>query len=460
VGSLSVLRKVRHLKQAERLDSDAVKHLREERFRSILRHALTHSAFYRRYYRQHGIALDNADRVSLQDLPPINKKIMMAEYDDFVCDRALRKTDLEEFVSGPSNHVRLYKNRYHVIHTSGSSGSIGFFVYGPDDWDWLRALVLARVTRTKFNILKRIRVAFIGATDGSYAGISLARGAPRLFYRLLAVNINSPIQDILSKVQEFRPDILSGYSSGIHLLAKEQLKGRIEIKPKKAICSADTLTPHMRETVRKAFNLEPVGFYAASESICLAAECDHHHAFHLFDDWHCFEVVDQDLRQVDAGTPGRLLLTTLYNYTQPLIRYELDDEVSIDANPCPCTWGFPVIKSISGRKEEYLRFERPDGSEESIHPLVMVEFIVPGLEKLQVIQAERNSLLIRVVIHGDHEKTVGAIRERMGEVLKNKGLEKVVDFNVEVVDRIENDPKTGKFRLVVPLRKPKGAASH
>lgn len=36
------------------------------------------------------------------------------------------------------------------------------------------------------------------------------------------------------------------------------------------------------------------------------------------------------------------------------------------------------------------------------------------------------------------------------EILEGKGLEDVVSFEVGVVDEIENDPKTGKFKLIIP----------
>ena len=59
----------------------------------------------------------------------------------------------------------------------------------------------------------------------------------------------------------------------------------------------------------------------------MAVQCERHEYLHLFTDWHIFEAVDDDLRPVAAGTPGNLLLTNLYNFTQPLIRYQMHDEV-------------------------------------------------------------------------------------------------------------------------------------
>jgi phenylacetate-coenzyme A ligase PaaK-like adenylate-forming protein len=338
-----------------------------------------------------------------------------------------------------------------VVHTSGSSGTIGLFVYGPGDWDILMAMVLARVTRTRINFRRKIRMAYIGATDGNYAGISLAGHAPRFLYRFLPLHINSPIEEIVSKIQDFQPDSISGYSSGAYILAKEQIAGRLNISPKKIVCSADHITTKIRETIRNAFGVDPIAFYAASESIAMAAECATHQGFHLFDDWHVFQLVDKDRNPVPAGNPGRVILSNLYNYTQPLIRYEMNDVLVLNDEPCACSWVSPTIRSIGGRQENFLWFEKPDGTKDFIHPLVMVEFMVLGLRKIQVVQPERNRLVLRSVLRGDPDEACRRIRRRMLEVLQSKNLEDVVEFDIEIVDRIENDPKTGKYRLIIPF---------
>jgi len=295
-------------------------------------------------------------------------------------------------------------------------------------------------------------MAYIGATDGNYAGISLAAHAPSFLYRFLPLHINSPIEDIVARIQNFQPDSLSGYSSGVYILAKEQIAGRLKISPKKIVCSADHLTPKIRETIRKAFGVDPIAFYAASESIAMAAECTTHQGFHLFDDWHIFQLVDRDRNPVPAGKPGRVILTNLYNFTQPLIRYEMNDMLALDDKPCACTWASPTIRSIGGRSENFLWFDKPDGKQDFIHPLVMVEFMVLGLRKIQVVQPERNRLILRSVLRGDPDEACKKIRIRMREILKSKNLQDVVEFDIEIVDRIENDPKTGKYKLIIPFK--------
>ena len=77
------------------------------------------------------------------------------------------------------------------------------------------------------------------------------------------------------------------------------------------------------------------------------------------------------------------------------------------------------------------------------------EFFVVGLEKFQFVK-DGNFLIIKAVISGNEKELVKSIREMMNEILIKNGLEKDVKFEVKVVDEILNDPKTGKFKLIIP----------
>lgn len=127
------------------------------------------------------------------------------------------------------------------------------------------------------------------------------------------------------------------------------------------------------------------------------------------------------------------------------------DELILNEKPCSCGWSFPTVKGFAGRDEEFLWFELENGDDEFLHPVVLVEFFVPDLNKFQFLQVERNWLVMRAVISGDEEKVVKAIKKRMNEILAMKKLDKVVKFEVKIVDEISNDKLTGKFRLIYPL---------
>ena len=94
----------------------------------------------------------------------------------------------------------------------------------------------------------------------------------------------------------------------------------------------------------------------------------------------------------------------------------------------------------------------PEGTQQFLHPIVFVEFIVVGLEKLQVIQVEQNKLRLNVIIRGERDTIISRIKNRMDVILTTKKLIGFVRYEINVADDIPNDPKTGKFRLIVPLK--------
>lgn len=79
---------------------------------------------------------------------------------------------------------------------------------------------------------------------------------------------------------------------------------------------------------------------------------------HLSEDVAIFEPVDGDGRPVPPGTRAtKMYITKLYNHVQPLIRYELTDEVTLIDEPCPCGCAMRRIDDIEGRSDA-----RPGGA--------------------------------------------------------------------------------------------------
>src|SRR5204863_10195 len=70
---------------------------------------------------------------------------------------------------------------------------------------------------------------------------------------------------------------------------------------------------------------------------------------HVNADWAILEVVDDEYRPVPPGELGRrVLLTNLSNRAQPLIRYEVNDRVRLDAaGPCACGSRLPRAGTTS-----------------------------------------------------------------------------------------------------------------
>ena len=143
----------------------------DQRLRRLLRHALTHSIFYRRYYADHGITFKDTEGIRIEDLPFTSKDILMKNFDEVSSDPAINSRDIDQFIKDNDDYRVWYRNKYKIIKTSGSSGNYGAFVYDQRAWDILRAMLVIRASYVKMNPFRRNKLAIIVDTKGLQAGI-------------------------------------------------------------------------------------------------------------------------------------------------------------------------------------------------------------------------------------------------------------------------------------------------
>ncbi len=93
--------------------------------------------------------------------------------------------------------------------------------------------------------------------------------------------------------------------------------------------------------------------------------------------------------------------------------------------------------------------ENGQGGFDFIHPMVFVEFFVPGLRRLQVHYRKRNRIHLLVVAKGNPDEILKAVDDRMSMILSRKNLLDFVEFDVEIVDSILPDRKTGKTKTLI-----------
>lgn len=263
----------------------------------------------------------------------------------------------------------------------------------------------------------------------------------------MVMNNFDSTEGLIRDMNEFKPDIISGYTWVIHQLALAQLDGRLNTKPKRIQASGEALSNQMRQTVDKAFNIDVVNLYACSESILLGIQKDSQNPFLLFNDWHHIEVVDENNDVVPEGTPGPLLITPLYRSLQPLIRYRMSDTVTLKTTGQP----FITLDTFAGREAEALVFIYDKNERYPIHPFKLVEFFAPGVNRFQFEQTAPNSLLARITVADGYSNTKQLAEKQLLDILKKEQLDSFVSSSVKVVDSIRMNPKTGKFNLIIPF---------
>jgi putative adenylate-forming enzyme len=424
-------------------------HYQQQRLEIVVRHAATHSPYYRRRPAETGAPGDGP--VQLERLPVLDKALRMEHFDELVCDPRLRRDQLLDWV-GQLTGDQLYLDRYRVMVTSGSSGRPGLFVYDLAGWRSIIAQILRSSSWAGLAPrLPRQRVAWVGGAGTSHITRQGAATVAIGLHRVLALPVTLPLPRLVEALNQFQPTYLNVYPSVAMWLAEEQLAGRLQLSPQMLVTVAELRTPAMTQRLQDAFGVRPFDVYGSTEGL-FGSECEHHQGIHLFEDTTLVENVDSDGQPVPAGQPGaRLLLTNLYNLVQPLLRLEVTDLVTLDPDPCPC--GRPLVRAaaIHGRADDVLSLAARDGGRVAVHPLHFALLTRdPQVREFQVVQ---DGLALRILIVPS--PTVAAGDNRLETRLAHAVTQQLLGLGVHdpqiTVERRLELPRSagGKLKLVI-----------
>jgi phenylacetate-CoA ligase len=420
---------------------------KEQKFRALIRHASANAPYYANIIRERGLDV-NTCRAG--DFPLLTKSILMANFNDIVTDRRVTKEIVADFLTRSTDPKERLFNELTVMHTSGTSGEVGYFLYARPDYGRLRAAAWRnrKLFRGLFPAFgwrfQRIRVAFYGATGGHFAGVtgvaSMQRGIRGLFLDARAFEVNTPLPDVVAKISEFQPDALWGYTTALKMLGEEQRAGRLNIKPAAVIATGEMVTQaDLRFLSQELGGARALSLYACTEHMMLGISNPDGETMTLMDDDLMFEFYED-----------HSVITNLFNHTLPLIRYRMSDILRPLSPP-----GAPriVIQNLVGRTEQMPVFVNGAGAKDFISPHIINEIFVKGVTRFQMQITGPSSFRFPICIDAGldvAERTTAAlgVRTRLAEILAQKGLGNVA-FEVPIVADIPLNERTRKFQLIV-----------
>mgnify|MGYP000865827345 FL=1 len=454
------------LSRASESTPEKVAQIREKRFRRLLHIASTKSPFYQKLYR--GIDLNTC---RLTDLPVITKPQMMAEYDDFVTDRRIKRTELREWLSDKTNLGKYYKNAFIPFQTSGTTGENALVIYDREAMDWVHAAIMARHAlpalltfgdrlRIMAGFLRRShQFASIVMTGGPYPAYTAALYTPnmhRLFVNTEIFSLLEPIDTLVAKLNEFQPKSIFSYPSVLNMLAREQQAGRLHITLDEEISALATgsepLSMATRQLVEEVWGKGVQDTYGTSECFIMARACNQFDRMHVMSDMCILEIVDRHYRPVPDGEIGeKVLLTNLFNHVQPFVRYEISDVTGYSLEPCACGSPFPTLLPVQGRTDDIFYIDRAEGGYESVHPYLFLGPIVEldEVKEYQLSQTGRNEFTFRYVPIEGAGELGDKVRRTLLAGLQKAGLAQRITLNCLRVTEIPRDKRSGKFRQII-----------
>jgi len=434
-----VLGELRRLRSHDRWNANQLLEYQEQSFAALRQFAYKNSPFYQKFHK-------GLEKASLKDLPVLTKSMIMDNFNDFVTDRTLRLEEVRAHVAAGSKGR--FKNKYEVVATSGSTGTPAIFLFNEQEW----TTVIASFARArewaglKLNLTRRSKMAVVSSTNERNVSARVGKTADTPFIPTLRLDATESIANIVAKLNHWKPEALVAYASMAYFLANEQEKGELDIHPRFIFTASEVLTSKMREVIENVWGKVVFDEYVSTETATIAAEDKLHHGMHVFEDLLIIENVDQDNNSVQLGTYGsKILVTTLFSRTQPLIRYEISDNIRFAVDKVSCGLSYARIDAVQGRQEDMLIMPGLKVAEVKVHPNVFhdVMDVIPN-KGWQIIQAKN---YLHVLLMDTKEKiNHNEVKDRIVEALEKQDV-KIPKIEVQKVEQIPKE-KSGKSPLI------------
>lgn len=414
---------------------------RERRLQVLLQIAKERSPWHRA--RLAHIDAARMREADLANIPPMTKDDLMGNFDAILTVPDLSRDAVDAHLDGLSEDAYL-GGQYHVVASGGSSGTRGVFVF---DWEgWLECAL----TQQRFRVRERAR---LGLGPGTVAAVIAGGKASHMSYamartfisqQMTAIPATLAMGQVVERLNAIQPALLSGYPSILFALASETRAGRLNIHPRLAMCASEPLLPEMRHRIEDVWSVKLINSYFTSEGAS-ACDCGAGHGMHLNEDVCIFEPVDADGKPIAAGQrAAKMYVTVLFNHAQPLIRYELTDEVTLRDGICPCGSHMRRIDDIGGRSDDM--FAYPSGV--TVHPMAFRSPL--GRERsvveYQVRQTEHGAA---ITLRCEAEVDLEALRRAIQNELYALGVPQP-RVTIDVVKSFDR-AGTGKLKRFFPL---------
>ena len=282
-------------------------------------------------------------------------------------------------------------------------------------------------------------IAASSAVHATRATVALVSGD---LFDLRPIPATLPLPEVVARLNELKPTMVIGYASILGLLAREQEAGRLAIAPATISGTSEVFPLERRAEVARAFGCPVGNTFGSSEGLNGVAQHGEA-AIEIASDLAIVELVDEENRPVPPGEPSaKVLLTSLYNRAQPLIRYELSDRM-VQHEPAREHGHLRV--SVEGRTDDVFAY-----GDLRVHPLAIRSVFVrtAAVSEYQVRQTARG---IDASIVASAPLDSGVLAGRLRDALASAGLREPT-VELACVDRIARHPQTGKIARFVPLR--------
>ena len=405
-----------------------IREIQNRHLRALVRHAYRTVPYYHRLFRNTRIQADNIKNIEdLDKLPVLTRGDVQSNLNDLLSQDFPRKNMVRGNTGGSTGEPLVFYTTWENRTCSTAARYLA--------WSWAGFEWGDRFTQL-FGL--PIDIKSYSTIKAKLEGL-LKRRFSFNSYRWSEADM----ERLACKLAKSKPQIIYGNAVPVAMLAKFiENRGINGVRARAVIVDSNMLFQREVETVERVFQCRVWWNYHNRENGTFASECHLHDGYHLFSRNFIFEFVRKG-QVVAPGEIADIVVTDLFNYAMPFIRYEVGDLGTYTDDVCPCGRSMRLMKDLQGRRCDILV---TDTGELVMGPFYQFErfFDIAKIRHYQVIQQSRTETQVKILPDaGYSEKDTERIRNMVHFILGEN-----MNVEIRVVDSLPPF-KSGKRRTVL-----------
>jgi phenylacetate-CoA ligase len=429
-GKTRIYKYLKEFDTSQYLDGGVIRDRQWDRLKKLISHAYESSDFYKTRFEEAGLRPSN-----------------IQSFSDYCKVPLLLKKDIQD------NLAALTSKRYRTeeLVPNRTGGSTGMPLHYFHDKERILSMEAAAIRHFRWaghDIGEKIAVIWGSRRDLSRSGEIKSKLWNFLLERALILDSSSMSEETLDRfvkdLLRFKPKTIQAYAKSIYFFAQYCKERGIEgIHPQSIVTSAEMLLEPERRLVEEVFQCKVFDFYGSREVSVIASECEEHSGLHVNADALYVEFVDDAGRPVAPGQQGNIVITDLFNYGMPFLRYKIEDIGIPSDRVCRCGRGLPLMEMVAGRTTDFIL--TPHGLRVSGAALtIYLISSVPGIRQAQIVQDEIDHLNFRIVPDPEFNREgLAVLKEKVPEFFGSE-----MRYDITFMEEIPKDP-SGKFRFSI-----------
>lgn len=431
-GKYQYYQSYKQLEQNQWLTEELLERHRWKLFSKLIQHAYKNTDYYREVINNLGEKIDNFNNIdSLRRLPVINKRELQEKREQLKSNNLISGSYVEDASGGSTGEPTIfYVHTSHYIHRS--------WVQTRHDrwsgWDIGDKIALLWGASHDLKVNKKLYEKLKNSL--------LYRRIPLDAFALTEKKMEMYARTLIRE----KPVMLLAYASAAYTFAKYLESSNFDaerIGLKGIISSAEKLHDYQREIIGKIFGCPVFDRLGSREVGMIASECEKHEGLHMNADNLIIEFLDDSDNPVSSGESGRIVVTDLYNYAMPFIRYDTGDIGSWTDHRCSCERTLPLMSCVEGRTADFIMTR--DGRKVHGEYFTHLFYGIRGLRQFQLIQKDLNFIEIKIIKDGEWDQNQESlILRKIREYMEDSELQ----INLVFVNQIPKS-RSGKLRFTI-----------